>query len=268
MSRTNIMSSLLWCIVSCLWVLAIITGIVWFFIWLFRGSRWHINVDVESATLARFDLDGNNTLHYNLTLGVSFKNPNSPTVFYDKIAAAAHYDGKLFSTVDIPSFTQSSRTPTMIYPAFQGKESMPSNWSLASYRKEKAERIYHMNVTFNTRIQIEWSQSSETGTQRYSKGYAWEANCALTIPTVDSPSTFNKTTCDVKFWENGSINRFSLSLSFNILLNCVKKFMNLYIPQLIVPFCLIMFSKTSSLSKEPRECHGLIMPWFSGVRHL
>ncbi|CAA6660489.1 unnamed protein product [Spirodela intermedia] len=75
----------------------------------------------------------------------------------------------------------------MIYPAFEEKESMSSNWSLTAYNKEKVERIYHINVTFNTRIQIEC------------KGYAWEANCALTIPTVDSAATFNKTTCDVKF---------------------------------------------------------------------
>ncbi|CAA7396839.1 unnamed protein product [Spirodela intermedia] len=199
MSRTDIVSSLLWGIVSCLWLLAIITGIVWFFIWLFHGSRWHINVDVESATLARFDLDSNNTLLYNLTLGVSFKNPNSATVFYDKIAVTALYDGKVFSTAGIPSFTQSTRAPTRIYPAFEEKESMSSNWSLAAYNKEKVERIYHINVTFNTRIQIEWSQTNETGTQKYSKGYTWEANCALTIPTVDSAATFNKTTCDVKF---------------------------------------------------------------------
>ncbi|CAA7396838.1 unnamed protein product [Spirodela intermedia] len=165
----------------------VVVLISWFFF------NWHIKVAVESATLSRFDLDCNNILRYNLTLGVSIRNANLACVSYGKITVTALNNGTAFSSADISSFNQGWKTTTMVYPAFQGQWPVAGNWSSASYNKERGEGIHSINVTLNGNIRITWRVKEDKYWKTRIRRYHMEANCALRIPMAGSAAAFNKT---------------------------------------------------------------------------
>ncbi|CAA6660488.1 unnamed protein product [Spirodela intermedia] len=148
-------------------ILLLLVGVVALMVWIFINTKWHIKVAVESATLSRFDLDGNATLRYNLTLGVSIRNANRADVSYDKISVTALNNGTAFSSADVPAFNQGWKTTTMVYPAFQGQ------WPKGG--------VHNINVTFKGNIRIRYQARDKSWRMRTNR-YSMEANCALRIP--------------------------------------------------------------------------------------
>ncbi|MQL83733.1 hypothetical protein Taro_016229 [Colocasia esculenta] len=181
-------------------VLAVLAVIVWLVVLIFKRPTWHIKANVESATLTRFDLDANSTLHYNLTLGVGVRNANRADISYNTTAAAVLYDGRLLGATEVPAFNQGSKTTHMIYPAFLGRAFNMSGGSiLARFNKEKGEGVYSIDLKLFSNIRVEWEVDSDTGTTN-SRRYSLEVTCALKVaPAAAAGAAFNRTVCDVKY---------------------------------------------------------------------
>lgn len=106
----------------------IAVGVVALVLWLvYQPSS--LKAYVDSAQLTRFDLDNSGTqthqLRYNLTVGVSIRNPNrKQAVLYRRLDAVALYGGEWLGYVDFPRARQERRSTMEVRPSFRGQAAL------------------------------------------------------------------------------------------------------------------------------------------------
>ena len=90
-------------------IIVAILGFLFWFIVRPNVLKFH----VTDASLTRFDYTTNNTLHYDLALNVSIRNPNRRVgVYYDHIEAHALYQDVLFGNQTLGPFFQHHKNTT------------------------------------------------------------------------------------------------------------------------------------------------------------
>ncbi|CAN6237230.1 unnamed protein product [Urochloa humidicola] len=119
---------------------------------LYRPDRFHPYVD--DAVLAALDLahdhdNASSIVHYDLSVGLNFRNPHSRlSIKYLDVGATAFYNRtKLGSAVNsLPSFRQPPKNTTVWHPAFRGVAVL-SGEVAAQLGRERAAGVVPVRVT-------------------------------------------------------------------------------------------------------------------------
>ncbi|XP_074584398.1 NDR1/HIN1-like protein 10 [Curcuma longa] len=172
--------------------LVITVGVVVLVLWLvFRPNEPRVRVD--TASLVRFDLDGSSsTLFYNLSLGLTVRNPNRRLSFYyDRLEARAEYDGNRFGFSRLPTFHQGHKNTTVIGPIlFDSSQRLFRDSVGETYRRETSEGFYYIDVKVRAKMRVKvWIFRL-----RYNRPHI---DCTLKLPVPGTGGNFESTGCDV-----------------------------------------------------------------------
>jgi hypothetical protein len=157
---------------------------------------------VTEANLTKFDYT-NNTLHYNMVLNFTARNPNKKLgVYYDDVKAQAFYEGSRFAIVDVitfkNSFRQDKKRSDPMSGVFTGQQLlMLNNDQVSEFNKDKSVGVYDIRVKLYFRIRFKLGDS-------ISHNYKPKVKCDLNIPLNSSNATviFNRVVpnkCRVEF---------------------------------------------------------------------
>ncbi|KAG8376821.1 hypothetical protein BUALT_Bualt09G0103700 [Buddleja alternifolia] len=182
------------CICQILCTLLVIVGIVVFICWLiFRPNT--VKFHVSDASLTQFNLN-NNTLHYNLALNLTIRNPNKRIgIYYDAIEARAFYQGQRFSTVELQRFYQGTKRTDNLTAEFRGQNLvlLGSN-EMSHYNTDRSSGTYGIDVKLYLRIRLKFWFVKSTRVKP-------KIDCNLKIPlssngTTSSGSVYESKRCD------------------------------------------------------------------------
>nr|BAG15858.1 harpin-induced protein [Bruguiera gymnorhiza] len=147
------------CLLSFLFKLIItavvIIGIAILVIWLvLRPNK--IKFHVTDATLTQFNITANNTLQYNLALNLTVRNPNKRIgIYYDKIDAAAFYEGNRFGHALLTPFYQGHKNTSVLSHVLQGQHLLLLGTDeLTQFNQEKTAGLYSIDVKLYMRIRL------------------------------------------------------------------------------------------------------------------
>ncbi|KAF5803584.1 putative Late embryogenesis abundant protein [Helianthus annuus] len=137
------------CIFQILITLAIITLVVWF-IFCPNVPKFHI----DDVTLTQFNLsDSNDTLHYNLNVNMTFRNPNCRLgIYYDKIEANGLYHGVRFSTVDVVGFYLGHKKGNNVSAVFKGEQVVSG--VKGKYEAENGDGVFKIDLKLRLKIRF------------------------------------------------------------------------------------------------------------------
>ncbi|KAJ8639676.1 hypothetical protein MRB53_016370 [Persea americana] len=174
-------------------ILGVIMIVAFLFWLLIRPLK--VKVYVERASLTQFNLASSNTLHYNLSLDVSVRNPNKKIgIYYDTLEARAFYQGQRFDYVSLPSFYQGHKNTTMLYPIFEGQNFIALEGSAADdFNREKSEGDFQVDVKIHARVRFKVGPFK-------SFRFKPDVECELTLPLSNdgiSATGFERTKCDI-----------------------------------------------------------------------
>ncbi|KAL8039868.1 hypothetical protein ABFX02_10G064400 [Erythranthe guttata] len=144
------------CVFQIIFTILIIVGLAVLIIWLiFRPST--VKFYAADATLTQFSLD-NSTLHYNLALNLTIRNPNKRIgIYYDQIEARAFYHGQRFSTVQLPNFYQGHKNTTSQIAEFKGQQIvLLGTKEMKDYNEEKISGRYEIDVKLYLKIRLKF----------------------------------------------------------------------------------------------------------------
>ncbi|XP_020233880.1 NDR1/HIN1-like protein 10 [Cajanus cajan] len=167
----------------------IIVGIAVFLVWLIVRPNV-VKFHVTDATLTQFNYTGN-TLHYDLALNVSVRNPNKRVgIYYDRIEARALYHDARFDT-ELPSpFYQGHKSTNVISTVFKGQQVLPLTADQTSlFKKDNATRVYPIHVKMYLRVRFKLGLL-KTMTLKP------KVSCDLQVPLQGTAGVFQTTKCD------------------------------------------------------------------------
>lgn len=175
-------------------IILIAIGILVLILWLvFQPDN--IKVYVDDASLARFHLDANNTLYYDLSLNISLRNPNKKIgVHYERMGAVAGYNGVSFGQDDVARFHQRRKSTEMLKVRFRGEGVLIGSGVAERYEKEKSQGWFSVNVKMYTRVRLKVVVAN-------SIVYSPDVDCGLKIPAPtngDAGRGFETTECNVQ----------------------------------------------------------------------
>ncbi|OIW21792.1 hypothetical protein TanjilG_10908 [Lupinus angustifolius] len=156
---------------------------------------------VTEAKLTEFNYT-NNTLHYNLVLNFTARNPNKKLqILYDKAEGQAFYEGTRFNTTDemtwLNSFRQYTKTTNRTSGVFSGKQVMVLDQDQLSHLQEnKRSGIFDIDVKIYFTIRFSLNNFIPGDMKA-------KAKCELKVPLSSSNGTtvaaFKLTKCDVSY---------------------------------------------------------------------
>lgn len=161
-----------------------ILGLMIFICWLiFRPNT--VKFHATNASLTEFTLD-NNTLHYNLALNLTIRNPNKHiSIFYDRIEARAFYEGERFASAELTPFYQGHKSTDSLTAEFKGQNQvLLEKEEISNYNKEKNSGIYEIEVKLYLQIRLKFEFVK-------SKQMKPEIECDLEIPLNNGTSSGN-----------------------------------------------------------------------------
>jgi hypothetical protein len=164
-----------------------------------------LKIHVTNAFLPQFNLTTNNTLHYNLALNISIRNPNKGIgLYYDAIQANGYYDTSdlaegynyfyyPFGTVSwITPFYQGHKNTSVLSPVFYGQKSDFLETSELIPKFNTSDGVYTIGVELNLSFRTKgghWIKKGPFNPVIY---------CYLKVPLSSngiSAARFNATKC-------------------------------------------------------------------------
>ncbi|XP_061359454.1 NDR1/HIN1-like protein 3 [Gastrolobium bilobum] len=143
------------CIFNCIFgiicklltTIIIMVAIAAFLFWLIVRPNV-VRFYVTDATLTQFNFTNNNTLHYNLALNITIRNPNKRVgIYYDYIEARALYQDVRFDSQTLGTFFQHHKNTSVLNTAFKGQQVMILGTDQTSeLNKDKSSGVYHIDV--------------------------------------------------------------------------------------------------------------------------
>jgi hypothetical protein len=175
-----------------------IITIILFLIVLRLPHRFKFNV--TKAELTQFDYD-NNTLHYNMVLNFTTRNPNKEiSIYYDEVEARAFYEESRFANVEVikqykNSFRQHKKSSDSMSGVFSGQQLlMLNNDQISQFNKDKSVGVFDIHVKLNFRIRFRLGFV-------ISHKYRPEVKCDIKVPLSSSKNietfTFTSNKCKV-----------------------------------------------------------------------
>ncbi|KAB1222554.1 Protein YLS9 [Morella rubra] len=187
-------SCLLSLIFQILFTVLVILALAAFIFWLlFRPNE--VKFYVTDASLTQFNYTSNdNTLHYNLALNVSIRNPNKRIgIYYDRIEANAYYQDQRFDTETLTPFYQGHKNTTVLSPVFHGQQLLTLGSSeVSNFDSDKNNGIFGISLRLNIRIRAKlgWIKIGH---------FKSKIKCGLDVPLTSSgtssASPFETTRC-------------------------------------------------------------------------
>ncbi|KAH7512240.1 NDR1/HIN1-like protein 10 [Ziziphus jujuba] len=186
--------SVLWKILLVLIVLLVIAG---FIFWLVvRPTK--IKLHVTEASLTQFNLTSN-TLHYNLALNATMRNPNRKLgVYNDRIEAKAFFEGARFDSkvfTDLGLLKKKSSKDLSV--AFEGQRLLALDADeINDFNEQKTAGVFDIDVKFYLRNRLRLGDF-------IGGKFKPKIKCDLKVPLITngvSSGTFQKTKCDVDFF--------------------------------------------------------------------
>ncbi|KAH7663549.1 Late embryogenesis abundant protein LEA-2 subgroup domain-containing protein [Dioscorea alata] len=159
---------------------------------------------VQTATLSTFNLstttttNSTNFLTYNLTMDLTIRNPNKRiSLYYDYIETQALYDDSRIGFKILDPFYQGKKNTAVLHPQFSNRTAVLNDSVVSTYKRDKGEGFFYVNVKVYTRIRLKvWGFNIS--------GFKPEFECSLKLPAPTSSgsavSTFDRTTCDVHYF--------------------------------------------------------------------
>ncbi|QCE05148.1 NDR1/HIN1-like protein 3 [Vigna unguiculata] len=173
----------------------VIAAVLVFLFWLIVRPNV-LKFHVTDASLTRFTYS-NNTLHYNLALNVSIRNPNKRVgVYYDQIEAVALYEDARFASQTLGPFFQHTKNTTFISPLFNGQRVTPLTAEQGSqFEKDNDSGIFPIDVKLFMNVRFKFL---------FFKSHTIRPNirCGLHVPlksrngTSSPDAAFEATECD------------------------------------------------------------------------
>ncbi|XP_059463666.1 NDR1/HIN1-like protein 10 [Corylus avellana] len=191
-------SCLLSLIFQILFTLLVIVALVGFVFWLlFRPNE--VKFRVTDASLTQFNFStADNTLHYNLALNISVRNPNKRIgIYYDGIEANAYYQGQRFDTETPAPFYQGHKNTSVLSPVFKGQQLVTLGATeVSNFDSDKSAGIFGITLKLKLRIRFKvgWFKVGH---------FKPKIKCGLNVPlqsnATSSPATFESTKCSFAF---------------------------------------------------------------------
>ncbi|BAT85922.1 hypothetical protein LR48_Vigan03g248200 [Vigna angularis] len=191
------------CLFGILWkilvVLIVLVGLAILIFWLVvqpRSFKFH----VTEADLTQFDYNADNsTLHYNMVLNFTARNPNKKlNIYYDKVEALAFYEDARFSNDDVithmNSFRQYTKSSSPMSAVFSGLKVVTlNNEQVSELNEDKSDGVYEFYVRLNFRIRYRLGDV-------ISGDFKPKVKCHIKVPFPNNASqTFQTTKCDVDY---------------------------------------------------------------------
>ncbi|XP_070021700.1 NDR1/HIN1-like protein 3 [Nicotiana sylvestris] len=163
-SSCNPCSCLCSCICNCIcqiiFTLLIIIGVIALVLWLvLRPNK--VKFYVTDAMLTQFELSTtNNTIHYDLALNMTIRNPNKRIgIYYDSIEARALYQGERFASKILEPFYQGHKNTSSLHSVFKGQTLvLLGDREKSNYNNEKNSGVYEMEVKLYMRIRLKFGR--------------------------------------------------------------------------------------------------------------
>ncbi|KAE8690295.1 Protein YLS9 [Hibiscus syriacus] len=147
------------CLLKCLFNIIItavvIIGLAVLIFWLlFRPNR--VKFHVTDVQLTEFNLTANNTLHYNLVVNMTVRNPNRRIgIYYDRIEARAYFEDQRFSTKTLTPFYQGHKNTSFLNPVLVGQQFVRLGAKETSkLNDERRDGVYSIDVKLYLRIRF------------------------------------------------------------------------------------------------------------------
>ncbi|RCV28269.1 hypothetical protein SETIT_5G392000v2 [Setaria italica] len=174
-------------------------GVVALLLWLvYQPSS--LKAYADSAQLTRFDLAGDNNgarLRFDLTVGVSIRNPNRrQAVLYRRLEAVALYGGeRLGRAADLPRMRQPRKSTVEVRTGFRGEGAAAvSPAAAALFRREKEEWFFGIGVKLHSRVRLKVAVVD-------SVEYRPDVDCYIRVPDPSNTTAvaqgFTPTQCHV-----------------------------------------------------------------------
>ncbi|KAM0926757.1 hypothetical protein ACQ4PT_003333 [Festuca glaucescens] len=166
-------------------VIVVVLGALTTVLWLILRPV-AVRATAVSATLSRFDLAdgpaaGGQLLQYNLTMGISLRNPNRFHIHYDYAEAQASYDGERFGYDPVEPFYLERKSERTVTAAFGGSSLVDDGGALRTYRRERSDGFYYVNVRLYSDLGF---KVRVFNTRRKSK-----ISCKLRLPVPSTSAT-------------------------------------------------------------------------------
>ncbi|KAK7378848.1 hypothetical protein VNO80_04296 [Phaseolus coccineus] len=192
------------CLFGILWkllvALIVLVGLAILIFWLVvqpRSFKFH----VTEADLTQFEYNtNNNTLHYNMVLNFTARNPNKKlSIYYDKVEALAFYEDARFSNYDVithmNSFRQYTKSSSPMSAVFSGHRVLTlDNEQISELNQDKNDGVYDIYVKLYFRIRFKLGDV-------ISRHLKPKVKCDLKVPMskIGTLTLFRTTTCSIHF---------------------------------------------------------------------
>ncbi|KAB2631541.1 protein YLS9-like [Pyrus ussuriensis x Pyrus communis] len=183
----------------CIFYNTILCSVLALLIFVFIFNPQEPKFTVTDASLTRFNFtNDNNTLHYNLALNITIRNPNRRVgIYYRRIQVIANYRKKRFAMVTLPSapFYQGHKNTTILnHVLVEGQQLVVfgEQCDLSQFNLDTAAGVYSIDVKISLRVRARFGKIK---TPDYGPS---NINCNLKVPLSLSetlPSGFNATKC-------------------------------------------------------------------------
>ncbi|KAI9121949.1 hypothetical protein K1719_007039 [Acacia pycnantha] len=175
----------------------VIVGIAVLVFWLLvRPSK--VKFHVTDASLTEFNYTNDGTLHYNLALNMTIRNPNRRLgIYYDNVEARALYEDARFASNEISPFYMGHKTTHYLSTEFNGQNLISLGADQTSeYNKQKSSGVYDIDVKLYLRIRF------KLGVFKTGK-FKPKIHCDLKVPLTangnSSSGTFETTECEFDY---------------------------------------------------------------------
>ncbi|RDX66468.1 NDR1/HIN1-like protein 10, partial [Mucuna pruriens] len=167
------------CLFSCFLTIVVIVVVAFLVFWVVvqpRDFRFH----VAEARLKQFNYT-DNTLHYNLVLNFTARNPNKRlNIYYDKVEGHVSYDGVRFGSADVVtwqnSFRQFAKSTDSMSAVFAGQRVRAFDRDQAKdFDEDKKNGVFDINVRLYFIIRFRLGDVIGSDTKA-------KAKCELEIP--------------------------------------------------------------------------------------
>jgi hypothetical protein len=162
------------------WIFIIILAIIGFLTWLIvRPNK--VNITVTNASLTQFNFANSNTLHYDLVVNITIRNPNGRLgIYYDDIKTLAFYKDVRFGSQTLGTFFQHRKSTSFLNPNFKGQQVVPLNSSqISEFDKENKDGVFDIDVKLLLNVRFKF------GLFKIRKAKP-KVHCDLKVPLISS----------------------------------------------------------------------------------
>ncbi|XP_061337973.1 NDR1/HIN1-like protein 10 [Gastrolobium bilobum] len=192
--------------------MVIVMGVAVFLFWLIVHPN-EVKFHVTDASLTQFNYTVD-TLHYDLALEISVRNPNKRIgVYYDNFRVWALCQDARFDSEIVQPFYQGHKTTNMLNPVFKGQQVIALGVDqISELNREKSLKVYEIDVKLYLWVRYEMGTFKTTSTA------SW-VSCHLHVPLTsrdgNSPAAggFETTKCN---WDHGWIASFYHTIPSNV----------------------------------------------------